>query len=232
MNAWSITTSAASRAFTRLRLPINGRHWVMATNPAVSLPNSTRIREALAKCPLVIVSDCVAETDMMTFAHVKLPALAWGEKDGAVTNSERCVSRQRATLPPAGEAWSDWSIIAGVATRMGHRDAFAWRNSAGVFREYARLTAYENSYRLLDLSSLVSMTNAEYDAFAPDQWSLRTRSGTPRLSTDGVFPRPDSRARMVAVRPKSPAEPTSGQPEFKHTPARIYGYRETWAGFY
>ncbi|HEV7690191.1 MAG TPA: molybdopterin-dependent oxidoreductase [Hyphomonadaceae bacterium] len=318
--------------------------WVMATNPAVSLPNSNRIREALAKCPLVIVSDCMAETDTMAFAHVKLPAMAWSEKDGSVTNSERRISRQRASLPAAGEARSDWSIIAGVGARMGHRDAFVWRNQADVFREYARLTAYENlgpegNGRLLDLSSLVGMTDADYDAFEPAQWPLRSRAGTPRLFTDRVFPRPDGRARMVAVRAKGPAEPVSlryplslntgrirdqwhtmtrtalspalmrhipepfveihpqdaaasgvidgrltcietargetvalarvtdrqrrgsifmpmhwtdafapsarcnanvsgpvdpvsGQPEFKHTPARIYGYRETWAGFY
>lgn len=70
--------------------------WVMATNPAVSLPNSARVREALSRCPLVVVSDCMAETDTAAYAHVKLPAQAWGEKDGAVTNSERRISRQRA----------------------------------------------------------------------------------------------------------------------------------------
>ena len=54
--------------------------WVMATNPAVSMPRAQAVREALAKCPFVVVSDCMAHTDTATFAHVKLPALAWGEK--------------------------------------------------------------------------------------------------------------------------------------------------------
>ena len=121
--------------------------WIMATNPAVSLPNSRRVREALARCPLVIVSDCMAETDTMSFAHVKLPAQAWGEKDGTVTNSERCISRQRALLSAPGEARADWRIIADVGARMGFTDAFSWRSSADVFREYARLTAYENEQR-------------------------------------------------------------------------------------
>ena len=67
--------------------------WVMATNPAVSLPNGEAVRQALAACPFVVVSDCMAETDTTAYAHVKLPALGWGEKDGTVTNSERRISR-------------------------------------------------------------------------------------------------------------------------------------------
>src|SRR3712207_5726918 len=81
--------------------------WVMATNPAVSLPDAGRVREALAACPFVVVSDCVAETDTTRLANVKLPAAAWGEKDGTVTNSERRISRQRALFAPPGEAKPD-----------------------------------------------------------------------------------------------------------------------------
>ncbi|PZQ36165.1 MAG: nitrate reductase, partial [Phenylobacterium zucineum] len=98
--------------------------WVMATNPAVSLPDSGSIREALAACPFVVVSDCV-ETDTTAFADVKLPALAWGEKDGTVTNSERRISRQRALFPAPGQARADWKIVADVATAMGF-DGFGW----------------------------------------------------------------------------------------------------------
>ena len=93
----------------------------MATNPAVSLPDASRVREALASCPLVVVSDCMAETDTTAFAHVKLPALAWGEKDGTVTNSERRISRQRPLFPPPGEARADWRIVADVGARHGLR---------------------------------------------------------------------------------------------------------------
>ena len=100
--------------------------WVMATNPAVSMPNAGRVREALERCPFVVVSDCMAETDTAAYAHVKLPALAWGEKDGVVTNSERRISRQRALFPAPGGAKADWRIIAEVATAMGFGEAFAW----------------------------------------------------------------------------------------------------------
>ena len=68
--------------------------WIMATNPALSMPDINKVRSALAKCPLVVVSDCVADNDTLSLAHVKLPAHAWGEKSGTVTNSERRISRQ------------------------------------------------------------------------------------------------------------------------------------------
>jgi assimilatory nitrate reductase catalytic subunit len=75
--------------------------WVMATNPAVSLPQADHVRAALQQLELLIVSENVVANDTVTAgAHILLPAAAWGEKDGTVTNSERRISRQRAFLPP------------------------------------------------------------------------------------------------------------------------------------
>jgi assimilatory nitrate reductase catalytic subunit len=181
--------------------------WVMATNPAVSLPGSGSVREALANCPFVVVSDCV-ETDTTAFADVKLPALAWGEKDGTVTNSERRISRQRALFPPPGQARADWKIMADVAMAMGF-DGFGWASQASVFREWARLTAYENERRLLNLSGLAALTLEGYANLAPVQWPvLAEGQGTTRLFVDGRFQTSDGRARMVPVRPRGPAEAT------------------------
>ena len=93
--------------------------WIMATNPAVSLPEADRVRAGLAQCPLVVVSDCINTTDTVVRAHIRLPAAAWGEKDGTVTNSERRISRQRSFLQIPGEAKPDWWIVTQVARRMG-----------------------------------------------------------------------------------------------------------------
>jgi assimilatory nitrate reductase catalytic subunit len=183
--------------------------WIMATNPAVSLPNSARAREALARCPFVVVSDCMTDTDTMAFAHVKLPALAWGEKDGTVTNSERRISRQRALLPPPGEARADWRIIADVAAAMGFAEGFSWRSPVTVFREWARLTAYENLDRPLNLGPLARLTRSDYEALAPVQWPVTEIGGSARLFTDGRFATPDGRARMVPVAPAGPARATN-----------------------
>ncbi|MBO9545051.1 nitrate reductase [Caulobacter sp.] len=198
--------------------------WVMATNPAVSLPDSGAIRDALAKCPFVVVSDCV-ETDTTAFADVKLPALGWGEKDGTVTNSERRISRQRALFPAPGQARADWKIMADVATAMGF-DGFGWASNAGVFREWARLTAYENENRLLNLSGLSALTPEAYGELLPIQWPVKADGkGTPRLFVDGRFQTPDGRARMVPTRPRGPAEATSGAFPMSLNTGRI---RDQW----
>ena len=200
--------------------------WIMATNPAVSLPHASRVREALAKCPLVVVSDCVAANDTLAFAHVKLPALAWGEKDGMVTNSERCVSRQRPLFAPPGQAKADWRIIAEVAQAMGFSDAFGWRGPAQVFREYARLTAYENrGTRLLDLGPLAAITPDQYETLEPVQWPVTPAGGTPRLFTDGRFQTPDGKARMVPIQARGPAEPAGGGFPFSLNTGRV---RDQW----
>jgi assimilatory nitrate reductase catalytic subunit len=165
----------------------------MATNPAVSLPDAGLVREALALCPFVVVSDCIAETDTSRYAQVKLPALGWGEKDGTVTNSERTISRQRALLPAPGEARPDWWIVKEVARAMGWRDAFTYDRPADIYREHARLSAYRNDgRRLFDIGHHAALTNAQYDALEPVRWG-----GTP--FADGRFSTPDGKARLLSV---------------------------------
>jgi assimilatory nitrate reductase catalytic subunit len=180
--------------------------WIMATNPVVSLPDANRVREALDACPFVVVSDCMAQTDTLAFADAKLPALAWGEKDGTVTNSERRISRQRSLFDPPGEARADWRIIADVARAMGFADAFSWPSASQVFREWARLTAYENDDRVLNLEGLVGLTPQAYDALEPVQWPVTAAGGTARLFADGAFQTPDGRARMQPIVATGPAE--------------------------
>jgi assimilatory nitrate reductase catalytic subunit len=313
--------------------------WIMATNPAVSMPNAARVRDALTKCPMVVVSDCMATSDTLAYADVKLPALAWGEKDGTVTNSERCISRQRPLFQAPGEARPDWRIVADVAQAMGFADDFNWRRPSDVFREHARLTQFENTARQLDLGPLAALSAEAYDQLLPVQWPIKADGqGQARLFTDGLYATPDGHARMIPVQAKAAAptdpgfplslntgrvrdhwhtltrtglapdlcrhapepyveihpddaeplnigddtltrvvtrhgeavaiaklsprqrrgslfmpmhwtdgyapsgranplvgsavDPQSGQPEFKHTPARIHAYRETWRGFF
>src|SRR5690606_16377620 len=105
-------------------------------------------------------------------------------------------------------ARADWRIIAEVAAAMGHGDAFAWRSPAQVFREWARLTAYENTDRPLNLGPLAALFPDAYEALQPVQWPVTPAGGTARLFADGRFPTPDGRARMVPVRPQGPAQAT------------------------
>ena len=176
--------------------------WVMATNPAVSLPNANAVREGLRKLELFVISDNVRRNDTIdTGAHVLLPAAAWGEKDGTVTNSERRISRQRPFLPPPGDARPDWWIVSEVAKRMGHARAFPYRSAADIFREHAELSGYENDgSRDFDIEALASVNAAEFDAMAPFQWprpngAVATQS---RFFANGGFFTSDNKARFIA----------------------------------
>ncbi|MEQ5835141.1 molybdopterin-dependent oxidoreductase [Marinobacter sp. NFXS9] len=183
--------------------------WIMATNPAVSLPDNARVREALASCPTVIVSDCVAETDTTAYADILLPAMGWGEKDGTVTNSERRISRQRAFLPPTGEARPDWWIISEVARELGYGDAFSYTAPVDVFREHAALSAFENQgHRPFDLTGFKDMNSENYDGLAPIQWPVNQRypQGRSRIFDDGRFATPNGRAQFIAITPDQPVQ--------------------------
>ena len=178
--------------------------WIMATNPAVSLPDANAVRAALSKCDFVVVSDCVHGTDTTKYADVLLPAAGWGEKDGTVTNSERCISRQRGFMPLPGEAKPDWWIITEVAQRMGYAKAFNYTKPADIFREHAQLSGFENSgARLFDISALAALDDAGYDAMKPVQWPVTAAqpNGVDRLLGNGKFPTPDGRAHFVATAP-------------------------------
>ena len=186
--------------------------WILGTNPAVSLPNGNRVREALARCEFLAVSEC-ARSDSIQSAHVRLPAQAWGEKEGTVTNSERVISRQRAFLAPPGEAKPDWWAVAQVATRLGHGAAFGWSSPADIFREHATLSGTENDgSRLFDISALARLDDAEYAAMEPARWPRPAkRIATSRLFGKGGFPTPTGRAHMVPTRPRPPANPVSDE---------------------
>ncbi|SNT72152.1 assimilatory nitrate reductase (NADH) alpha subunit apoprotein [Amphiplicatus metriothermophilus] len=196
--------------------------WIIATNPVVSMPDADRVREALRRCELVVVSDIVATTDTAACADILLPSTGWGEKSGMTTNSERRMSRQRAFLPPPGEARHDWRQICDVAAKMGWAEAFAYADSSEIFREYARLCALENDgARALDLAGLTALDKAGYEAFEPTQWPTPkgARGGMARLFADGRFFTPSGRANFVvpggravaAVKPDYPYTLNTGR---------------------
>jgi assimilatory nitrate reductase catalytic subunit len=176
--------------------------WIVATNPAASMPRADRVRAALAACPFVVVSDCWP-TDTTDLADVVLPAAAWGEKDGTVTNSERLISRQRAFRPAPGEARPDWCQFAEVGRRMDWAADFAWTSAAAVFREHATLSGHANhGRRVFDIGGLAGLDDAAYDALQPVRWPLPAGAVVEggRLFAQGGFPTPDGRARVVPVR--------------------------------
>jgi assimilatory nitrate reductase catalytic subunit len=190
--------------------------WVIGTNPAVSLPDADVARAALKKLELFVVSENVRSNDTVkSGAHVLLPAQAWGEKSGTVTNSERRISRQRAFLAPAGEAKPDWWIVGEVAKRLGFGAAFDFSSVADVFREHAALSAFENhGGRDFDIGALKSLSDAAFDAMTPVQWPVREGAEPQaRFFAQGGFFSNDRKARFIAPEiPVLRTETTAGRP--------------------
>jgi assimilatory nitrate reductase catalytic subunit len=182
--------------------------WIMATNPIVSMPNADRAREALQRCELLVVSDCVKDTDTTALAHILLPASAWGEKDGTVTNSDRHISRQRKFLSAPADARPDWWMICQVALRMGFRDGFEFTSPAEIFDEHARLSAAANhDGRAFNIAGLAGLGAEGYAALKPVAWPVphAGHGGTARLFANGLFYHRDRRARLIATIPRAPA---------------------------
>ena len=191
--------------------------WVMATNPAVSMPDATFAREALARCPTVVVSEVMADTDTARQAHIRLPALGWAEKDGTVTNSERRISRQRKLLEAPGEARADWRILCDVARLLGHGSEFAHTSPADVYREYAAMTALAVRHgKVLDLTATATISDDEFEAMEPFQWGGRFPLAK-RFST------PSGKAQIVAVSP--PQKPVNAGFPLRLNTGR---YRDQW----
>jgi assimilatory nitrate reductase catalytic subunit len=181
--------------------------WVMGTNPAVSLPDADAARAAMKALDLLVISENVLSNDTVNAgADVLLPALAWGEKSGTVTNSERRMSRQRAFLAAPGEAKPDWWIVGEIAKRLGFGASFAFDSAADIFREHAALSGFENNgTRDFDIGGLAQVADESYDAMAPVLWPMRARDGgsQARFFSEGGFYTHDSKARFIA--PEMPA---------------------------
>jgi anaerobic selenocysteine-containing dehydrogenase len=96
--------------------------WISATNPAVSLPELSRVRSILDNEDLFVIVQDIFLTETAQYADVVLPAATWGEKTGTFTNADRTVHLSEKAVEPPGEARSDLDIFLDYARRMDFRD--------------------------------------------------------------------------------------------------------------
>ena len=206
--------------------------WIACTNPAQSLPNQAAVRAGLARAEFVVLQEAVTDTETADYADVLLPATSWGEKDGTVTNSERRISRVRASVPGPGDARPDWHIAVDFAQRLEVRlqpaylarsgTRFPYTSTAEIFAEHAATTRGRD----LDFAGL---SHEVLDAQGPQQWPYAdgAHDGAPRLYADGVFPTADGRARFAAVAYTPVAEPTDARYPLRLNTGRL---RDQWHG--
>lgn len=156
--------------------------WILCTNPLTSLPNVRLAEAALKKAKFVVVQEVSNKPETLAYADVILPAAAWAEKEGTMTNSERRISYLNKILEAPGEALPDAEIICRFAQKMNY-PGFDFANASEIFDEHARLTAKTN----IDISAL------NYDILKRErtvQWPYLKKGfakGTSRLFTDYQF---------------------------------------------
>jgi len=194
--------------------------WIINTNPLVSLPDVNAAEAALKKSRFVVVQDISSRADTVAFADVVLPAAAWLEKEGTMTNAERRITYLPNVLDAPGEALPDAEIIWRFAQKMGFGDAFTYNSASEVYREYAQLTAGTN----------VDVTGVDYELLKQKrtvQWpySAGSEKGTQRLFTDHQFYTPNRRAQIHAVPDGNSSEPTDEDFPLVLTTGRI---RDQW----
>lgn len=166
--------------------------YILGENPAMSDPDLDHARAALAKLECLVVQD-IFLTETANYADVILPASAFAEKSGTVTNTNRQVQMGRPAVPPPGQAREDWSIITDLAQRLGLD--WAYTHPREVYAEMART-----------MSSLDNITWGRLEREAVTYPSLSpTDPGQPIMFADG-FPRETGRAKFTPANVIAPDE--------------------------
>ncbi|MEA5405074.1 molybdopterin-dependent oxidoreductase [Arcicella sp. DC2W] len=202
--------------------------WVVCTNPLVSMPDVTLVEKALEKAKFVVVQDISNRSDTIKYADVVLPAAAWLEKEGTMTNSERRITHLPKVLDAPGEAKSDTEIINLFANKMGFGEAFDYTSLSEVYDEHCRSTKGTN----IDISGLnyeVLKENRSiqwpYPANAESVEKSFKESGTRRLFTDGKFYTLNQKAKIHAVPDENHSESLNEDFPLVMTTGRI---RDQW----
>ncbi len=174
---------------------------VFASNPVVSSPNSTAVQAALEKLELLVVVD-MFESETASLADWLLPAQAFAETEGTLTNLEGRVFHRAKAMETIGECKDDVTIMCELAGALGKEAYFSYSSSEEVFLELcAASKGGRADYSGLDYTRLKKAKGVYWPCPASDH------PGTPRLFGQG-FAHKDQKARIHAIRPKLPAETT------------------------
>ncbi|MFV0244773.1 MAG: molybdopterin oxidoreductase family protein, partial [Qingshengfaniella sp.] len=167
--------------------------YILGENPAMSDPDVEHARHALSKLDHLVVQD-VFLTETANFADVILPASAWAEKTGTVTNTNRQVQMGRPAVAPPGDAREDWAITVDLAKRLGLD--WTYTHPRDVFAE---MKLAMESLDNITWDRLEAQGAVTYPSLSPED------PGQPIIFSDG-FPRGEGRARFTPAKVLPPAE--------------------------
>jgi formate dehydrogenase major subunit len=190
--------------------------YILGENPAMSDPDLNHAREALAHLEHLVVQDLFL-TETAVYADVILPASAWPEKDGTVTNTNRQVQMGRQALPLPGEAKYDWWITQEIARRIGL--PWNYQHPSEIYTEMASLMP---SLDNIAWDRVARESAVTYPADAPD------KPGRDVVFDQG-FPRPGGFGKLVAAKLTPPDEQPDAEYPFILTTGRQLEHWHTGA---
>ncbi|MDZ4709702.1 MAG: molybdopterin-dependent oxidoreductase [Saprospiraceae bacterium] len=199
--------------------------WIICTNPLVSLPNVQQAEQALQKAKFVVVQEISRSAETLKYADVILPAAAWAEKEGTMTNAGRYITWLEKVTDPPGEAIPDAEIICRFANKMQF-PGFGFADASAIFDEHVALTGGTH----IDISGL------NYDILKKIravQWPYPKtgttegipNQGTSRLFEDHKFYTPSGKAMIHACPDENLSESLSKEFPLILTTGRV---RDQW----
>ncbi|BAK73279.1 molybdopterin oxidoreductase family protein [Arcobacter sp. L] len=148
------------------------------TDPIYHLPNRNKMEELIKKIPLVVEINAYENSETAKFAHVRLPAAPWGEKEGTQTNLDRTITKQEKLTRVSIDCKADWEIFQLIAQKLGYLKEFCFTSSQEIFEEYQEMTKinphlniYETSYEELKEKPFVwgEKIRENKEFFTPDK---------------------------------------------------------------
>jgi assimilatory nitrate reductase catalytic subunit len=208
---------SAQELFSAKHRPAVRGLWVVAANPAMSAANAREARASLEGLDFLMVSDLfMSETARL--AHLVLPAAAFAEEAGTMTNLEGRVLLRQAVTPPPGQAKPDWKALCLMAAELGHGERFAYPDVAAVFDDLAACTAGGRA----DYSGLRHATlDPEHGAQWPAPRGLS--QGTPRVFGER-FAHADGLAHLQPLAWAEHAEAPDADYPFRLTTGRVLAH--------
>lgn len=157
------------------------------TDPIYHLPNRHRMEKAIQNIPFVVEINAYRDSETSHYAHLRLPASPWGEKEGTQTNMERLITKQEMLTRPSIDALPDWQIFTKLAHHLGFKDAFAYENTKDIFNEYKAMSK-------LSYQKHLNIYECDYDGLRekPFRWGEK-------LFENNAFLTPNQKANLFCV---------------------------------
>ncbi len=199
--------------------------WILCTNPLISLPDVRKAEEGLKKAKFVVVQDVTNKLETLPYADVVLPAAAWSEKEGTMTNAGRYISHLSKINEAPGEALADAEIICRFAKKMGYH-GFNYKNAAAIYAEHAALTK-GTTIDISDLNYEILKEKRSVQWPYKNQYGKNAKAnhGTPRLFADKKFHTPSQKANIHSFDDNNQSENLSKTHPLILTTGRI---RDQW----